>query len=121
MEWVFNKTYLAFLQLIQALSWILGLPLRIIASVISTIRMRRYDPRKVVMPCCGFRGDSGSGGDSCTVMFREVMGADKGAIQHTCLRCGCDKYYTRLVYPADKWFPSTAIDHLKEAAKRTVI
>jgi hypothetical protein len=36
--------------------WILSLPIQILASAITWIRARRYDPEKVMCPACGFKG-----------------------------------------------------------------
>lgn len=80
-----------------------------------------YDPEKDVCPSCGFRGDSGTAGKSCTIRFVRTLGSEKGAIEHTCLRDGA-VFYTKLFKRAEDWLPSldeSKAAKIQQAAKRT--
>jgi predicted RNA-binding Zn-ribbon protein involved in translation (DUF1610 family) len=106
------------------LLWILALPIQILAFVISWVRASKYNPEKITCPACGFRGDSGTNGKSCTVTFVRVVEKEKAALRHTCFRCGCNEIYSSLTYPANNWLPATTQDQqekLKQAAAKGVI
>ena len=110
---------------IRAVAWFVAIPIQFATWVVTTIKRRTYDPEKIVCPSCGFRGDSGTNGKTCTVRFIQVQGGDGYALQHTCFRCGCDKIYTKLYYSSSRWMNpnATAIEfeRLKQAAARETL
>jgi len=85
--------------------WILAQPVRAFTWAVVSVRSRRYDPTKRVMPCCGFKGDSGTDGKSCRIEFTPTAGPERAGIKHICFRCGCDKHISPLFYKADAWLP----------------
>ena len=106
---------------ISWLAWVLSLPIRILAWVISTIRARLYDPESIICPACGFRGDKGTNGKTMRINFVRTQGAEKAAIQHTCFRCGCNEIYSKIFSPADTWLPkqeNLQLAKLKQAAAK---
>lgn len=106
------------------IAWLLSLPIRFLDIVIRWIRRRRYDPERVMCPACGFKGDKNTGKISCRLNFIRTGGNERAALQHICLRCGCDFYTTNFYLPADKFVPKQAItpdEKLKEAAKKAVL
>jgi ribosomal protein L37E len=102
-----------FLWIMQGVSWVIALPIRIFTWVVVKIRVRTYDPEKVVCPACGFRGDSGTSGRTCRVKFIETAGSEKAALQHICFRCGNDKWASKLYAPAEKWMMQPAKPRLE--------
>jgi hypothetical protein len=91
-----------FLAPFKAVALVLSLPVRGFTWV--AVRLKKpYDPERTVCPGCGFRGDDGTGGKSCTVIFIRTRGIEKAALQCRCLRCGCPDFYVKLFLPADKW------------------
>lgn len=93
--------------------WLLAQPLRIFTYAVVTIRSRRYDPEKRVMPCCGFRGSSETNGKSCRVEYTPTAGPERGGIKHICFRCGCDKHISPLFTKADVWLPKEQVKVVK--------
>ncbi len=115
--WVFAKIWFVII-------WILALPLRILAFLISWLRRRRYNPERAMCPACGFKGDKGTGNNSCRINFIRTNGPEKAALQHICFRCGCDFYTAKMYQPVDKWLPKESIspvERIKEAAKKAVL
>ena len=85
------------------ITWIVGVlsfPLRFFAFVVSKIRV--YDPEKAMCPACGFKGDSGTGGKSCSVMCVKTNDAARYALQHICFRCAC-AFYAPVLTKVEKW------------------
>lgn len=90
-------------QVLQFPAQIVASPIRLLAWMILKIKERTYDPEKIVTPCCGFRGDSGTNGKTCAINFMLTTSSDRANIQHTCLRCGCDKIFTKTYRKTDDW------------------
>lgn len=102
-EMIGNKFAQILGVIITPFTWLIALPIRAFAWFVTTIRTRRYDPEKLVCPACGFKGDSGTNNKSCRIQFTPTTGNERAAIQHFCFRCGCDKIFSRVLVPADKW------------------
>lgn len=105
---------------ISWISWILALPIRGLAAIISFIRERNYDPEEAICPACGFRGDDGTAGKTCRIHFVATSGIERGAIQHTCFRCNAD-YFSHLFRPAEHWLPKqedVQAARIKQVARR---
>lgn len=124
MEEVLNYSSIVATRTWQIILWIIALPLNIFTSFVTWLRIKRYDPEKIVMPCCGFKGDDRANGATCWIKFKRIEGAQRGVIQHTCFRCGCSEVYTKLAYPGDKWLSLEALtrdEKIREVAKRAVL
>lgn len=90
---------------IKAVAWVISLPIRGFVWVAS---LKKNDPERTICPGCGFRGDSGTGGKSVVLNFRETQGAERAAIQCTCLRCGNNKFFLPVYAKVETWM---AKDH----------
>lgn len=100
---------------------VLAFPITALAFIISAVKRRNYDPEKVVCPGCGFKGDSGTYGKTCRIVYYPVAGAEKAVNKHSCFRCGAD-FFTPLFLAADKWAAKQLPqDKLTRAAQRTVL
>lgn len=95
----------AFLVILASPIYLLILPVKAFTWAVVAIKTHRYDPEKRMCVACGFKGDSGTDGKSCRIAFVVTSGIERAAIQHICFRCGCDKQFSKLVVPADKWIP----------------
>jgi hypothetical protein len=108
---------------ITILAWILALPVRLLAFIVLTVRARRYDPEKLVCPCCGFRGDSGTNHKTCRVEFRETVSKEQGHLEHTCFRCHAP-FYTNTLRPVEEWHGVTLQDRaakIRQAARKEAL
>lgn len=89
----------------------ISLPVNLLAFVLEKIRWHRYDPEKVICPGCGFRGDSGTNGKTCRIRFIAFGSGfeeNQAGIQHTCFRCGNDRWYSQTFVAAEKWIAKKA-------------
>ena len=82
------------------ISWIISIPINLFSWVVEKVRI--YDPEKTLCPGCGFKGDKGTGGKSCTVKCTEVSDSVRYVLGHTCFRCGAH-YFTPVLVKADLW------------------
>lgn len=98
------------------LVWTVSIPIRATAWTITTIRARLYDPEEDICPACGFRGDRGTGKKTCTIKFVRTETPEKGAIEHTCLRCAA-QFYSGVFLPANKWLPPLDEDRAAKVQK----
>lgn len=105
---------------VAVVAWVVALPLRATAWIIVSIRARLYDPEKVVCPACCYRGDSGTNNKTCTIKFVRTSTQEKGAIEHTCLRCSAN-FYSKIFLEADKWLPQLTTSKIEKAAKETTL
>jgi hypothetical protein len=108
---------------LRVISWILALPIDLISWMISTVRLKRYNPEKVICPGCGYRGERGSGGKTCRIRFTMTTGLERAHIEHTCFRCGA-AFYTNLFLPADKWVVSEPVvkaEQVKQVVAKTAL
>lgn len=95
-------------------SWI-ALPIKGLSWIVTQVRARLYDPEKITCPACGFRGDSGTNGKTCSIKFVRTMGNERAAIQHTCFRCGCNEIFSHVYAPAGMWLPKVEDRKVAEA------
>jgi hypothetical protein len=109
-EQTVQKTYATissiFNDTLMGIAWTLALPIRGIAWTIITIRRRRYNPEKVLCPCCGYKGEKGSDYKTCIVEFTQTTGPEQAALKHSCLRCSAP-FFTRTLLPASQWVGTT--------------
>jgi len=108
-----NKAFLldVIFSPISVLAWLLALPVKAFTWAVVKMRTRRYDPEKEICPACGFKGDSGTNWKSCRIEFVRTAGSERAAIQHFCFKCGCDKHYSKLRMPAEKWMAKDPISN----------
>ena len=81
---------------------IIAFPVVVFTWTVRKIKTRSYNPEKRPCPACGFKGDSGTGGKSCRVLFVKTPTLERAHLEHQCYRCwAC--YYSGVNTPADKW------------------
>jgi hypothetical protein len=88
------------------IAWLLSLPIRVFTFVV--VRVRKYDPEKALCPGCGFKGDSGTNGKSCSVMCVEINEASRAALRHICFRCAAI-FWTPCITDPRKWMAKKVI------------
>ena len=98
---VVDNTFDFFLFPFKIVFVVLSWPIRIFTWIVLKCK-KDYDPERLTCPGCGFRGDSGTNGKTCTVTHRKVESMEKACNEHRCYRCDA-LYYTKLFKDAKDW------------------